>query len=129
MRADAKKQINKVVDRIADEVVELAANSGKIADILIETNQNKETMNQIVEENKKLKERIIKLEKRLEGQVAGFKTDVTEVDRAISERWQQFEDERNQDIMSLINQIQSLRDNLIKTRMELKRLMESGMIR
>ncbi len=129
MRTNSKRQIDQVVDKIADEVVELAANSGKIADILIEMDQNKETANQIVEENKKLRERIIKLEKRLDGQVAGFKTDVVEVDRVISEKWQQFEDERNQDIMNIINQIQSLRDNLIKTRMELKRLIESGLAR
>ncbi|MBI3413068.1 MAG: hypothetical protein HY051_03245 [Candidatus Aenigmarchaeota archaeon] len=125
----AKAKINQVVDRIADEVVELAVNSGKIADILIEMDQNKETIGQLVEENKKLRERIIKLEKRLDGQVSDFKTDVTEVDRAISERWQQFEDERNQDIMSIISQIQSLRDNLIKTRIELKRNAENGVIR
>ncbi|MFH0890313.1 MAG: hypothetical protein V1836_04225 [Candidatus Aenigmatarchaeota archaeon] len=129
MKGVRDKQMSRVVDKIADEVVELASNSGKIADILIETEQNKDTIQRVTDENKALRERIIKLEKRLDGQIGNMKIDVTEIDRAISEKWHQFEDERNEDVMNLINQIQSLRDNLIKTRMELKRLAEIRMLR
>lgn len=112
----AKQQIEKVAGEIADEVVELATNSAKMAGALEEFRENKELLSQVAEENKRLKERIIRLEKRLGKQTDNLKIDVVEIDRLISEKWEQFEDERNQDIMNLINQIQSLRDSINKKR-------------
>ncbi len=111
-----KQQIDKVAGEIADEVVELAANSAKIASVLEDVKENKELLERVAEENKRLKERIMKLEKRLEKQTDNLRTDVVEIDRLISEKWEQSEDERNQDVLNLINQIQNLRDSINKKR-------------
>lgn len=72
----------------------------------------------------RLKNRISNLENRLEKFISNFKTVVVEVDRQLTEKWEELNKGEEKRVLSLQGQIEDLRTALIRLSNELKSIRE-----
>ena len=121
-----KKEAEKLAMEIADEISDLVVNTRKTKEIYSTLEKIDNTQEKIKSDFDKLKKRMDVIERELQNLSGNVETNVIEIDRMISEKWRQSEDDRNQDIMGMLSQIQRLRDMMITIRTELKEMKSSA---
>ncbi len=103
---------------ITDSLVE------EIVDEILKTEKIVEGDGTKSDDVSRLKNRISNLENRLEKFINNFKTVVVEVDRQLTEKWEELNKGEEKRVLSLQGQIEDLRTALIRLSSELKSIRE-----
>ncbi|MEM5797213.1 MAG: hypothetical protein QXD72_00050 [Candidatus Aenigmatarchaeota archaeon] len=117
-----KREIN--LDALADEIVELIANSKKLTDILKVVQENEIIQKKNLSEVATLKNRITILENRLNNLVKSFRIDIVEAERMVSEKTEKIIEDSEQRVTHLTSQIEDLRDMIVRIGNDVKKLKE-----
>ncbi len=104
----------KELDMLADELVEMVANSKKLADVLKFSKEGEALQKKNLIEINKMKNRISYLERRVDKLVRNFKTDIVESARLISEKYEDIKSENEKNVDNLQSQLGELRRALSK---------------
>ena len=114
-------EIEGMAEEISDGIVDTILNSKKMGNIEKTLNEQNEIITKNAEQIKSLRAKVLEIEKRVSNQIGKVEIDVTEAEMLIAEKWQKFEEERYDETLELISQIQRLRDMVIKLAIEAKR--------
>lgn len=117
-----KREID--LDALADEIVELIANSKKLTDILKVVQENEIIQKKNLSEVATLKNRITILENRLNNLVKSFRIDIVEAERMVSEKTEKIIEDSEQRVTHLTSQIEDLRDMIVRIGNDVKKLKE-----
>jgi len=114
---------DKLVDEIVDEILDSTRPAKGISprEIPTEETLQRHSLGEVA----RLKSRISALENRLEKYVNNFKTTAVEVEREISERNKNLDEENERQILRLQGQLEDLRSAMIRLSNEVKRLKET----
>lgn len=112
----------RALDELADEVVELVANSKKMRDILRTAQETEVIQKRNLGEITTLKNRITNLENRLDKLIKSFKINTVEAERLVSEKYEELNHMNEQTIMNLQGQMEDLRSAMIRLSNEVKKI-------
>jgi len=114
---------NQFVDEIVDVILDSREQSKGMPAKRIPTEEILQRSN--LGEMVKVKSRISALENRLEKYINSFKITATEVEREISERYKNLNEDNEQQNLHLQGQLEDLRSAMIRLSNEVKRLKET----
>jgi hypothetical protein len=102
------------LDALADEIVDLVANSKKLTDILKVSQENEIIQKKNLSEMVILKNKITDLEYRLNKLIKSFRIDIVEAERLITEKYEDIRKENEKQINNLQDQIEEIKAVLSK---------------
>jgi len=114
---------DELVDEIVDEILNSREQSNGMPAKKMPTGEILQRHN--LGEMVKLKSRVFALENRLEKYINSFKITAVEVEREISERNKNLDEDNEQQILSLQGQLANLRTAVIRLSNDVKRLKET----
>ena len=110
----AEETEHKIVDDLADEIVELLSNSQKFSKFLDKMDSGS------FHSNNELTERIQNIEQKLNRLIHNFKLVSVELERMTTEKTEMLRSEHDQEIQKIYSQIEQLRQAMIKIANEVK---------
>ena len=114
-----EKTEHKIVDDLADEIVELLANSQKFSKFIEKMDSS------VVAQPNELPSRVENIEQKLNKLIHNFKLVSVELERMSTEKTEMLRKEHEEEIMKIYSQIEQLKQAIMKLANEIKNMHEN----